>query len=141
MSYSAPSQITQRQLAYFEGKHVLIAGELNDDFPLELDKHCASTSIFTTNYGYYKQFSENPKINCYFGTELIEESHADMVLLYWPKAKAEAEYLLTMLLAKLGKDTEIIVVGENRSGVKSVEKMFANFGPMNKLDSARRCSF
>lgn len=47
-----------------------------------------------------------------------------MILLYWPKAKAEAEFLLAMLLAKLGPQTEIVVVGENRSGVKSIEKMF-----------------
>lgn len=112
MSYSAPSQITQRQLAYFEGKHVLIAGELIDDFPFELAKHCESTSIFTTNYSYYKQFAGHNSIQCYFGSELTEPTNVDMILLYWPKAKAEAEYLLTMLLAKLGKNTEIVVVGE-----------------------------
>ncbi len=141
MSYSAASQITQRQLAYFEGKHVMVAGELTDDFPLELVKHCASTSIFTTNYGYYKKFENADNIRCYFGAELIEKTNADMILLYWPKAKAEAEYLLAMLLAKLGTGTEIIVVGENRSGVKSIEKMFDAFGPINKFDTARRCSF
>lgn len=64
-----------------------------------------------------------------------------MVLLYWPKAKAEAEYLLAMIFAHLGEETEIVVVGENRSGVKSVEKMFTPYGPINKYDSARRCSF
>ncbi|MCG6451110.1 16S rRNA methyltransferase, partial [Vibrio parahaemolyticus] len=41
-NYIAPSQIAQRQLAYFEGKHVLVAGEAEDLFPLELAKHCAS---------------------------------------------------------------------------------------------------
>lgn len=141
MSYSAPSQITQRQLAYFEGKHVLIAGELIDDFPFELAKHCESTSIFTTNYSYYKQFAEHDSIHCYFGSELTETTNADMILLYWPKAKAEAEYLLTMLLAKLGKSTKLLLLVKTGSGVKSIEKMFADFGPINKFDSARRCSF
>ncbi len=64
-----------------------------------------------------------------------------MVLLYWPKAKAEAEFLLSMLMAALGQSTEIVVVGENRSGVKSIEKMFASYGRVTKFDSARRCSF
>ncbi|MCG6438128.1 16S rRNA methyltransferase, partial [Vibrio parahaemolyticus] len=54
-NYIAPSQIAQRQLAYFEGKHVLIAGEAEDLFPLELANHCTSVSVFTTNYGYYRQ--------------------------------------------------------------------------------------
>lgn len=140
-AYIAPSQITERQLAYFEGKHVLVAGEAEDLFPLELTKHCESVSIFTTNYGYYRQVSAYSQLNCHFGAAFDGDYQADMVLLYWPKAKAEAEYLLAMLMAKLGQNTEIVVVGENRSGVKSVEKMFAQYGPINKYDSARRCSF
>lgn len=140
-TYIAPSQIAQRQLAYFEGKHVLVAGESEDLFPVELVKHCESVTVFTTNYGYHRQLEKYSQINTVFGAEFTQESQADMLLLYWPKAKAEAEYLLAMLMAKLGKETEIVVVGENRSGVKSIEKMFKNYGLINKYDSARRCSF
>lgn len=140
-AYTTPSQIAQRQLAYFKGKHVLVAGEAEDLFPIELSEHCESVSVFTTNYGYFRQLSNRSELTCYFGAELTEQSHADMVLLYWPKAKAEAEYLLAMLFAKLGAGTEIIVVGENRSGVKSIEKMFSPYGKVIKHDSARRCSF
>lgn len=82
-----------------------------------------------------------PEITRYFGEQLTADLNADLILLYWPKAKQEAEYLLAMLLAKLGIGTEIVVVGENRSGVKSIEKMFAAYGPIHKYDSARRCSF
>ena len=46
-AYIAPSQIAQRQLAYFEGKHVLVAGEAEDLFPVELAKHCESVSVST----------------------------------------------------------------------------------------------
>ncbi len=35
-----------------------------------------------------------------------------------------------MLMAKLGINTEIVVVGENRSGIKSIEKMFKEYGPV-----------
>lgn len=139
--YTAPSQIAQRQLAYFNGKHVLVAGEAEDLFPVELVDHCESVSVFTTNYGYYRQIKPHSQLNCYFGAELTESTQADMILLYWPKAKAEAEFLLAMLLSKLGKDTEIVVVGENRSGVRSIKKMFKAYGPITKFDSARRCSF
>ncbi len=47
-AYIAPSQIAERQLAYFEGKHVLVAGEAEDLFPVELAKHCESVSVFTS---------------------------------------------------------------------------------------------
>ncbi|OEF22629.1 16S rRNA (guanine(1207)-N(2))-methyltransferase RsmC [Vibrio rumoiensis] len=140
-AYTAPSQIAQRQLEYFHGKHVLIAGEAEDLFALELTKHCESVSVFTTHYGYHKQFSQHSQITSYFGAQLEADTHADMLLLYWPKAKAEAEYLLAMLMAKLGTNTEICVIGENRSGVKSIEKMFSQYGIVKKYDSARRCSF
>lgn len=140
-AYIAPSQIAQRQLAYFEGKHVLVAGEAEDLFPVELVNHCHSVTVFTTNYGYYRQLESQPNIKSVFGAEFDQETQADMVLLYWPKAKAEAEYLLAMLMSKLGENTEIVVVGENRSGIKSIEKMFKPYGPITKYDSARRCSF
>ena len=140
-AYTAPSQITERQLAYFEGKHVLVAGEAEDPFPVELADHCASVTVFTTNYGYYRQLKDHPKVTCHFDVVLDESVQADMILFYWPKAKAEAEYLLHMLFARLGTDTEICVVGENRSGVKSIEKMFKPYGTIRKYDSARRCSF
>ena len=140
-AYTAPSQITERQLAYFEDKHVLVAGEAEDLFPVELAGHCASVTVFTTNYGYYRQFEKYPQIKRHFDVELDQSVQADMILFYWPKAKAEAEYLLRMLFAHLGTETEICVVGENRSGVKSIEKMFKPYGTIRKYDSARRCSF
>ncbi|WP_428771373.1 16S rRNA (guanine(1207)-N(2))-methyltransferase RsmC [Vibrio sp.] len=140
-AYTAPSQITQRQFDYFAGKHVLVAGEVEDLLPLELTEHAASVSIFTTHYGYARRLTGNSKLQCYFGAEFTAETQADMLLLYWPKAKAEAEYLLAMLLARLGPGCEVVVVGENRSGVKSIEKMFQPYGRINKYDSARRCSF
>ena len=140
-TYTPPSQIAQRQLDYFHGKHVLIAGEAEDLFAIELAKHCESVAIFTTHYGYYKQFRQHNQISSYFGAQIEADIKADMLLLYWPKAKAEAEFLLSMLMAKLGTNTEICVVGENRSGVKSIEKMFSQYGIIKKYDSARRCSF
>lgn len=140
-AYIAPSQIAQRQLDYFAGKHVLVAGEAEDLFPVELVQHCHSVTVFTTNYGYYRQLQAHTQIDSVFGAEFDQATQADMVLLYWPKAKAEAQYLLAMLMAKLGENTEIVVVGENRSGIKSIEKMFKPYGPITKYDSARRCSF
>ncbi len=141
-AYTAPSQIAHRQLDYFSGKHLLIAGEVEDDFPVELLKVCASVSILCTNYSYYRTLSKrDSRLHCYFDIEWRQNQPIDMVLLYWPKAKAEAQYLLAMLMDKLGTETELAAVGETRSGIKSIEKMFAPYGPINKYDSARRCAF
>lgn len=141
MPYTAPSQIAARQLAYFEGKHVLLAGELEDTFATELLGVAESVGIFTTNLAYANQMRRFDSIDVQFGEVYQAAPHIDMVMLYWPKAKAEAEFLLAMLMAALGKGTEVVVVGENRSGVKSIEKAFAPYGKVTKFDSARRCSF
>lgn len=138
---TAPSQIAQRQLAYFSGKKVLVAGEVEDDFPLLLEAHCDRVTVYTTHYGYYSKLEQHPSIECVFSEQLNVACDADLLLLYWPKAKQEALYLLTMLMAKLGQGTEVVVVGENRSGIRSIEKMFAPYGIINKQDSARRCAF
>jgi len=141
MSYTAASQVVARQLAFFEDRKVLVVGELSDAFPLELTKAAKSVAIFTTNYGYYRSMSRHAELECHFGAQLEASPDIDMVLIYWPKAKAEADYLLSMVLAKFGPDTEVCIVGENRSGVRSAEKMFQSYGPLTKYDSARRCSF
>jgi 16S rRNA (guanine1207-N2)-methyltransferase len=138
---TAPSQIAERQLAYFSGKKVLIAGEVEDDFPMVLEPHCEQVMVYTTHYGYYSKIAQHRSIECVFSEQLNVACEADLLLLYWPKAKQEALFLLTMLMAKLGQGTEIVVVGENRSGIRSIEKMFAPYGTIKKQDSARRCAF
>ncbi|GAM72830.1 ribosomal RNA small subunit methyltransferase C [Vibrio ishigakensis] len=139
-AYTAPSQIAERQLDYFSGKRVVVAGEAEDLFPKQLAQVAESVTVFTTHFGYHQQM-QSQGISSQFGVEYDNADNSDMVLLYWPKAKSEAQFLLNMLLNKLGNETEIVVIGENRSGVKSIEKMFKPFGPINKYDSARRCSF
>ncbi|WP_120511694.1 16S rRNA (guanine(1207)-N(2))-methyltransferase RsmC [Photobacterium salinisoli] len=142
-TYSAASQVVARQIDFFTDRHVLVAGELDDLYPIELAAVASSVRVFTTHYGQHLSLSRSSKITSHFGAELSADDArgVDMILLYWPKAKAEAEYLLAMLLAHCGPETEICIVGENRSGVRSAEKMFASYGPLNKYDTARRCSF
>ncbi|WP_261815892.1 16S rRNA (guanine(1207)-N(2))-methyltransferase RsmC [Vibrio gallicus] len=138
--YTPPSQIAQRQMEYFSGKRIVIAGEAEDLFPKQLLEVAESVTVFTTHFGYHQQM-QSQGINSQFGVEYDNQDNCDMVLLYWPKAKSEAQYLLNMLFSKLGSDTEIAVIGENRSGIKSIEKMFTPLGTIKKYDSARRCSF
>lgn len=141
MSLSPASQVVERQIDYFKDQNLLIAGELLEDIPRALISAARSIQLFTTNYQQYLSYKDTPNIRAYFSEILPEEVSADMLLLYWPKAKQEADYLLNMLLNRLGAGTEVCVVGENRSGVKSAEKLFTPFGKLTKFDSARRCSF
>ncbi|STL92575.1 ribosomal RNA small subunit methyltransferase C [Escherichia coli] len=56
----------------------------------------------------------------------------DTLIYYWPKNKPEAQFQLMNLLSLLPVGTDIFVVGENRSGVRSAEQMLADYAPVNK---------
>ncbi|OOE66995.1 16S rRNA (guanine(1207)-N(2))-methyltransferase RsmC [Salinivibrio kushneri] len=139
MALTAPSEIAQRHLTLFENKHVLLAGELEDNFAQQLLPHASQVSVFTTHHGYASRMA-NTDVKVHEGAEYAGESSVDLVLFYWPKSKAEADFLLAMLTHRLGANVDWVVVGENRSGVKSIEKRFAPYGQVIKQDSARRCS-
>ncbi|MGL5336215.1 MAG: 16S rRNA (guanine(1207)-N(2))-methyltransferase RsmC [Enterovibrio sp.] len=141
MSYSLESQIVERQLDFFSEKKVLLAGELDDTFAEELAKTAASVSVFCTNFIYAQQMQNSAHVAVHFGEQFVSEEEFDLLLLYWPKTKALAQYLLAMLLPKLKANGEVIIVGENRSGINSAAKMFAPFGKLTKRDAARHCSF
>lgn len=141
MSYSLESQIIERQLPFFSDKKVLVAGELNDTFAEELAQTAASVSVFCTNFIYAQQMQTRPRVTVHFGEQFVSDEEFELLLLYWPKTKALAQYLLAMLLPKLKANGEVVIVGENRSGISSAPKLFASFGKLTKRDAARHCSF
>lgn len=63
----------------------------------------------------------------------------DTLIYYWPKNKPEAQFQLMNILSLMPSGSDVFVVGENRSGVRSAEQMLADYAPLNKVDSARRC--
>ncbi|GAL24007.1 ribosomal RNA small subunit methyltransferase C [Vibrio variabilis] len=60
-SYIAPSQIAERQLEYFADKRVLVIGEIEDSFPIELSRHCDKVTVFTSNYITYRSLQSSSK--------------------------------------------------------------------------------
>ncbi len=70
----------------------------------------------------------------------IEEGDYDNIVICIPKSKAHLQFLIDMATARLKDDGQIYLVGENRSGIKSIAKMLKNKGDVVKLDSARHCT-
>lgn len=69
----------------------------------------------------------------------LEGSHSD-VMLFLPKAKTHFQMLLRMAAGMVGQNGRIHVVGENKGGIKSAAKLMQQYGPTQKVDSARHCS-
>ena len=84
----------------------------------------------------------NPNLSCYFDYARTQsavnfsvefQGQADLIVYYWTKNKQEVNFQLIQLLAQASIGQEILIIGENRCGVRSVEKTLAPYGEIAKL--------
>ncbi|MDF2179110.1 methyltransferase [Aliiglaciecola sp. CAU 1673] len=98
-------------------------------------------------YGYhqyfdiYQQASRIKAKHHHFGAEYPQSEKFDGICIYMPKAKEQAEMLLANLVHCLLPGGQILLVGDNKGGVKSSPKLMAPYAEhCNKVDSARHCA-
>ncbi|HBO38158.1 MAG TPA: 16S rRNA methyltransferase, partial [Pasteurellaceae bacterium] len=130
---SLESQVLERHLAFFTDKTVLFAGGVNDDFPQQIQPKCQSLRVWSWYFDYAKDKNT-------VDFDAVFPSDADLILYYWTKNKQEVNFQLMQLLANAPIGQEMLIVGENRCGVRSAEKLLESYGEIAKIDSARRCS-
>lgn len=140
--FSPASQILERHEALFLNKKILVLGDIQDDYPTTLSAE--HINVHCTQFHTYLTLDKRKKNNQQVVFTLLPESDfysdRNLVIYYWPKNKAEAQFQLSCLLNQLPKDCDVLIVGENRVGIKSAESLLAGFGSIQKIDSARRCS-
>lgn len=137
------SELLERHIDQFNDTHLLIAGQLLDDYPVTLAKRAQQATLCVTHAGmakrYQAQSGDNTQIK--LAAEPLLTGAYDTLLLYIPKAKQEADYWLNLLLPQLQTDADIFIVGENRGGINSAIKLLKGYDLQGrKVDSARRCS-
>ena len=118
---SIESEVLQRHLPLFSGKSILLAGGINDDFPQILQKHCQSVQVWSWYFDYAKTQSA-------VNFEVEFQPQADLIIYYWTKNKQEVNFQLMQLLAKSKIGQEVLIIGENRCGVRSAEKLLEPYG-------------
>lgn len=133
---SLESEVLQRHLDFIQHKSLLFAGAINDDFPQQLQQAGATIAIWSCYFDYVARLPIQSAVQ--FSLDFKQQ--AELILFYWTKNKLENQFQLMQLLANAPLGQQLLIVGNNRSGVKSVEKMLANYGEIAKIDSARRCS-
>ncbi|MEC5319433.1 16S rRNA (guanine(1207)-N(2))-methyltransferase RsmC [Brenneria populi subsp. brevivirga] len=133
------SEVILRHSDEFIPRRVLFAGDLQDVLPARFD--ASDVRVHTTQFHHWQQLQGALKENVRYGLTADAELVAgcDTLIYYWPKSKQEAEFQLSNLLSLLPVGSEIFVVGENRSGVRSAENILAGAASLSKIDSARRC--
>lgn len=137
--FSPASEVLLRHSDDFTESRVLFAGDMQDDLPARFDT--AQSRAHTQQFHHWQVLSKPMGDNARYGlvadADIVTDS--DTLIYYWPKNKPEAQFQLMNLLSLLPVGTDIFVVGENRSGVRSAEAMLEEYCPLNKIDSARRC--
>lgn len=130
------SQVLERHLAQLKGKSLLFAGAIRDQFPAQLQKQPSQAQIDVWSW-YFDYVNQMPfKVNF----ELDYQPKAQLIIFYWGKNKQENQMQLLQLLSHCEQDQQVLIVGENRAGVKSAETFLQQYGDIGKIDSARRCS-
>ncbi|WDE08423.1 class I SAM-dependent methyltransferase [Thalassomonas viridans] len=100
-------------------------------------------TCFNNNFEQYQQLrqSQPGKVELVFDSHYTNTKKHDLVIIAFPKSKAELAYTLAMVNPQLAENTRILVVGENKGGVKSTAKLAADYlHHIDKIDSARHCT-
>lgn len=134
---SITSEVLERHLSEFENRHILFNGFLNDDFPWQLENLATSVAVSSAYFDYVERQLSNQRAVAF---QLYPSQQAELLIYYWSKNKAENMFQLIAFLSQADIGQEVMIVGENRSGIKSVEKLLSQYGSVQKIDSARRCS-
>ncbi|TEW56746.1 16S rRNA (guanine(1207)-N(2))-methyltransferase RsmC [Psychromonas sp. RZ22] len=144
-AFSNPSQVLQRNESLFSGKSILVAGNIDDDYPIQLQTIASSSCFCFNDYRYYDKLKNKLTTSDIHFTDNYQpkedQEKFDLLLIYIPKAKNEIEYLLANLTPYLKENADIILVGEKKCGIKSVGNLLKPYAEhSNAIDSARHCS-
>lgn len=136
-----PSLLLLRNEDELVGQSILVVNFEQDGFLRELKalNPDAKITAFSYNHANAMYASKIAGIHAVVD-HTIPNGNYDLVIYYYPKAKPEAQMSLDNIRAVCHQDAQLFVVGENKSGVKSVEKQLKDHcGFSNKIDSAKHC--
>lgn len=144
---SNPSQVIIRNQDSLSQQKVLVLNHESDTLAKSLLEIAASVDALALDYHHHLQLAPlvNDRLRCYFGHELphqdpFEREKYDTVIIYFPKAKALAPYLFNLAATHLVPNGQLLVVGENKGGIKSLVKLLPDyFATGVKIDNARHC--
>jgi 16S rRNA (guanine1207-N2)-methyltransferase len=144
MAISNINQLLIRNIDEISATTPLLVNIVDDGFISQyLDHHkTAQINCYHTNFANYKlsQVIKSERVKSHFCVEYKATIKHDLVIINFPKSKAEYGFTLAMLAESMTEEATVIVVGENKGGIKSAEKLAKNYlSYCNKADAARHC--
>lgn len=144
MAISNINQLLIRNIDSISAASPLLVNISNDGFITKYLAHhsMAKIACYHTNFTDYKlsQTVNSKQVVSHFCVEYKAQEKHDLVIINFPKSKAEFGFTLAMLAESMTEDASVIIVGENKGGIKSADKLskdYLNF--CNKIDAARHC--
>lgn len=126
----APSQLIIRHADRFAGQPLLLVNAPDPEVASELDVQ----ATWNLHAGYAKRWQRGSGVH-HFG-ELPPHSKATAALVWLPKEKPLTDYIVRALASVLPTGSTIWLVGENRSGIKSIHKVLPDcLEPAQKITS------
>ena len=142
MTFSNLSQVLLRNKDLLSAEKPLLINMPNDTLGQEVLKLSpqAQLSYFDNNYAQHLYHKNQNKGLCHFAAYYQSKEVHDLIIISFPKSKNELNFTLAMLTQCSHSNTRILIVGENKSGIKSLEKLTKNsLQHCDKIDSARHC--
>ncbi|MFC3031074.1 methyltransferase [Pseudoalteromonas fenneropenaei] len=138
---SNPSQLLLRNEHELEADSILVINFERDGFLPKLRKLNPNARICAFSYNCADTASVDPKLNIEaVVAATLPSAEYDLVIYFYPKSKPEAEMMFDNIRALALSHTRVLIVGENKGGVKSAPKQFADFAQEHyKLESAKHC--
>ncbi|WP_258239910.1 class I SAM-dependent methyltransferase [Pseudidiomarina homiensis] len=131
-SLSLPSQLVIRQAAHISGEALLAVNPPDSGWADDL----TITNSWHWHAGYAQQWPQTH----HFGAT-PPEGNFDGAILWLPKEKKLTEYVMAALADLLPSGAPLWLVGEKRSGIKSIHKTLqAPWGPAQKLADGNHSS-
>lgn len=146
MSLVNESQLLVRNMPALTGENPLFVNFPADSFISEylMANPTANVTSYSTNFEQHVKLQEMnsaPNASFKFCTQYQTKIKHDVIVVLFPKSKAELGFTLAMLHACATPDAKVYIVGNNKSGISSVAKLTKNYLTFcQKIDSARHCS-
>ncbi|WP_299797668.1 methyltransferase [uncultured Shewanella sp.] len=137
-----PSQLILRNNDLINDHNVLVLNYEGDLLPKKLLESAKTVYALSLDYHHHLIMSPHAgeNLTLHFGHSLPGDEQFDTVIIYYPKAKTLAPYLVNLAGQHLKQGGQLLVVGENKGGIRSIVKQIPDyFDSPFKQDNARHC--
>lgn len=144
MALSNVNQLLIRNIDLLKGNSPLLINlDAHEIFPdwFEAYPH-ANITCFNNNFAQYQAIKQrhHNQVTPVFDACYEATTEHDLVVIAFPKSKAEFAFTLAMIAPVINQETFIVIVGDNKSGIKTAAKLGKDYiEHCIKQDSARHC--